>query len=173
VNAMNEVIQAIRGIMKELEDGWNAGDARRFAAPFAQDADFITLRGEHHHGQRAIEAGHRRLFGTVYRASRARYHFEGIRQVRADVAVAFLRVHLVSEKWDRTQEGDFRPTIVAEQGIEGWKILSFHNTQVAPEEGNGRGPRVLGAGAWASLFSLSPVRESGIAADLDPVLVTR
>jgi uncharacterized protein (TIGR02246 family) len=36
---------AIRAILAQLADAWNTGDGAAFAAPFAEDADFIAFEG--------------------------------------------------------------------------------------------------------------------------------
>jgi hypothetical protein len=37
----------VSGLVAELEKAWNAGDGRAFARPFAEDADFVNIRGHH------------------------------------------------------------------------------------------------------------------------------
>lgn len=38
---------ALEDIVRQLEAAWNAMDGSAFAAPFAAEADFITLAGRH------------------------------------------------------------------------------------------------------------------------------
>ena len=38
--------QAIHDILKQLEVAWNAKDSENFAAPFAEDANFIATLGD-------------------------------------------------------------------------------------------------------------------------------
>ena len=52
-------------LIKRLQDAWNAADGAAFGAPFAPDADFVTIRGELHSGE-AIAAGHQQIFDTIY-----------------------------------------------------------------------------------------------------------
>ena len=52
-------------LLRQLEDAWNAGDGAAFGAPFAEDADFVDIRGDHHRGRAAIAQGHRAIFDTV------------------------------------------------------------------------------------------------------------
>src|SRR5262249_3347366 len=49
-----------------------------------------------HQGRAAIEAGHRHIFATIYKGSRAEYRIERVRFVRPDVAVAFVHARLWS-----------------------------------------------------------------------------
>ena len=46
---------AIRALNDQLVRGWNEGDAEAFAAPFAEDADFIAFDGTHFKGRREIQ----------------------------------------------------------------------------------------------------------------------
>jgi hypothetical protein len=39
-------IRIAETVIKRLEDAWNAGDGAAFGAPFALEADFVTLRGD-------------------------------------------------------------------------------------------------------------------------------
>ena len=68
-----ELIAADRGalekIVGQLEAAWNAMDGAAFAAPFADDADFVNIRGEHHRGKPAIAAGHTAIFKSIYAGS--------------------------------------------------------------------------------------------------------
>ena len=56
-------------IVRRLEAAWNTGDGEAFASPFAEDADFVTIRGEHFSGRAAIGAGHAAIFRTIYAGS--------------------------------------------------------------------------------------------------------
>jgi uncharacterized protein (TIGR02246 family) len=136
---MSNMTQEIRDIVEDLEAAWNLADARRFAAPFAPDADFINIRGEHHRGQPAIEQGHRHLFETVYQGSRVRFHLEGLRPLRTDVVIAFLRSRLEYGESARRLDGDARPALVLTREAGTWRIESFHNVLVASPDGGSRG----------------------------------
>ena len=57
---------AIERLVRALEAAWNALDGAAFAAPFAVDADFVIVRGEHFRGRPAIAAGHAGIFGSIY-----------------------------------------------------------------------------------------------------------
>ena len=57
---------SLESIVGQLEAAWNAMDGTAFAAPFADDADFVNIRGEHFRGRAAIAAGHVEIFRTIY-----------------------------------------------------------------------------------------------------------
>jgi hypothetical protein len=53
---------AIRQIVQQLQDGWNAYDGKAFAAPFAENADYVVVNGQRHeaHRQRSHREGSQR-----------------------------------------------------------------------------------------------------------------
>lgn len=58
---------AIRSIVTQLQDGWNAHDGKAFAAPFANDADYVVVNGMYIKGREVIEKGHTGIFTTICR----------------------------------------------------------------------------------------------------------
>ncbi len=56
---------AIHQAIAAVEAGWNAGDGRRFAAPFAEDADYVIVDGRYINGQQVIAQGHQGLFDSI------------------------------------------------------------------------------------------------------------
>jgi uncharacterized protein (TIGR02246 family) len=122
--------RALHGMVYQLEAAWNAADGAAFAAPFAEDADFIHILGGYYTGRAAIEAGHRMIFGTIYKGSTVRYSVEKIKFVRPDVAIIFLRQHLQFSENGVASELDARPTIVAENVDGTWRIAALQNTRI-------------------------------------------
>jgi uncharacterized protein (TIGR02246 family) len=45
----------LTGLVADVEDAWNTHDMSRFAARFAEDADFINVRGWWWRGREEIE----------------------------------------------------------------------------------------------------------------------
>jgi uncharacterized protein (TIGR02246 family) len=88
--------QSICQVVKQLETSWNAGDSAAFAGVFAQDADFVDILGRHHKGRATIEAGHRQIFGTIYRDSRNTYTVKEVRFLQPNIAIAFVHSRLLS-----------------------------------------------------------------------------
>jgi uncharacterized protein (TIGR02246 family) len=141
---MNEDEQSIRQIAQQLEYAWNQGDGVAFAAAFAEDAEFIDVLGEYHKGRAIIEAGHRQILTTFYKDSRNEYTVEGIRFIRPDVAVAFIKARLIShlavgvddpnrgsQTSATTREDYARPTMVLAKDRGRWQIVTFQNTRIA------------------------------------------
>ena len=67
--------RALHQLVYQLEAAWNTGDGTGFAEAFAEDADFIHILGGYYSGRTAIEAGHRMIFGTIYKGSTVRYRW--------------------------------------------------------------------------------------------------
>lgn len=85
---------ALERIARQLEDAWNAMDGPAFGAPFAADADFVTIRGEHFRGREAIAAGHAAIFQTIYAGSRNHYTVEAARLLPPGVALVLVHARL-------------------------------------------------------------------------------
>jgi uncharacterized protein (TIGR02246 family) len=129
---------AIEGIVKSMEAAWNAGDGAGFAAPFAADADFVTIRAEHLRGREAIGAGHAMIFRTIYAGSVNRMEVESARLLRPDVALAHVRATLDAPTGPLAGRHDARFSLVLIREAAGWQIASLHNTLVPSEPGRPR-----------------------------------
>jgi uncharacterized protein (TIGR02246 family) len=122
--------RALHQLVYQLEAAWNAGDGGGFAEAFAEDADFIHILGGYYTGRAAIEAGHRMIFGTIYKGSTVRYSVEKIRFLRPDVAVVFLRQFLQFHEGGAAGELEARPTLIAEKVDGSWRIVTLQNTRI-------------------------------------------
>ena len=98
----------------------------------ADVTDFVTIRGEHLHGDAAlIAAGHQGIFDTIYRGSTNSLHVDGVREILPGC----LLVHVTSTLDAPT--GPLRgisraqmSAVLVEQDGE-WKVTAFHNTLIA------------------------------------------
>jgi uncharacterized protein (TIGR02246 family) len=124
---------AIEGVVQSLEAAWNAADGKAFGAPFAVDADFVTIRAEHYVGRDAIAAGHAAIFRTIYGGSTIRFVVEASRFVRSDVAVAHVRSLLNAPTGPLAGQHAALFSIVLTRDCAGWCIVSLHNT-LAPAD---------------------------------------
>jgi uncharacterized protein (TIGR02246 family) len=124
---------ALQAIVGRLEAAWNAMDGDAFAAPFADEADFVNIRGEHFRGRPAIAAGHAAIFRTIYAGSTNQYTIETARLLGDEVAL--VHVHAVLEAPQGPLAGRHRArfSLVLTKTSEGWEIAAFHNTlEAAP-----------------------------------------
>lgn len=124
------MFEAVEAIVEQLETAWNAGSGQDFAAPFAEDADFVTVYGFHAHGRDGIAAGHDAIFRSVYRGSTVHYAVEQVRTLAPDVTLAHLNARLSVPDGVMKGEHEARPSIVLTRNGGGWQIASLHNTWV-------------------------------------------
>ena len=57
-------------LVAHLETTWNRADGAAFGEAFADDSDFVDIRGVHHVGRAAIAAGHQTILDSIYREHR-------------------------------------------------------------------------------------------------------
>jgi uncharacterized protein (TIGR02246 family) len=119
---------AIEGLVGQLEAAWKALDGSAFAAPFAVDADFVNIRGEHFRGRPAIAAGHAAIFRTIYAGSTTRMTVEAARLLRPEVALVHAHSVLDAPQGPLAGRHGARFSMVLTKGPGGWEIVAFHNT---------------------------------------------
>jgi uncharacterized protein (TIGR02246 family) len=130
---------AVREIVKQVEDGWNARDGKAFAAPFAADADYVVVNGMNVKGREAIEKGHIGIFTTIYKDSRNAATIKSVRFLRPDVAVVHVEWNLEFRVGGETQKGHAMNTMIMTKDGGKWSIDAFQNTPIqppAPQRGN-------------------------------------
>ncbi len=123
----------LQRIVEQLETAWNNSDSARFAAPFADDADFVHILGGHFTGRTSIEQGHRAIFDTIYKGSTVKFEVEKIRPVGSEVAIVFVFSTLKILTPGLPPQANARPTMVLQRQDGDWKIVTFQNTLVTPE----------------------------------------
>jgi uncharacterized protein (TIGR02246 family) len=121
---------AIRQIVQQVQDGWNAHDGKAFAAPFATDADYVVVNGQKIKGREAIEKGHTAIFTTIYKDSHNVGTVKGVRFLRPDVAVAHVEWNLEFTMGGETRKGHAINTLVMTKDGGKWSIAAFHNTPI-------------------------------------------
>ena len=124
-NVANELIG-------RLERAWNEADGRAFGEPFSADADFVDIRGEHHHGQEAIAAGHQAIFDSIYKGSNTNYNLIQARELSDDVILAHATGVLRVPSGPLAGEHNAVQSLVLVREGDEWTITGFHNTLVAP-----------------------------------------
>jgi uncharacterized protein (TIGR02246 family) len=119
---------ALERIVARLESGWNAMDGEAFAAPFAADADFVTIRGEHFRGRAAIATGHAAIFRSIYAGSTNRCAIEAARLLRPDVALVHVHAQLDAPQGPLAGRHAARFSLVVSKESGEWEIAALHNT---------------------------------------------
>ena len=123
---------AIRKIIVEMTEASNKNDAKAVTRMYAEDVDFVTVRGERFTG--AAEMGKRlaAIFATRG-AVTVKTLGVTVRFIRPDVAIAHVTnelIGLVSPDGQRLppqQELSIR-VFAREEGT--WRVAAFHNTMV-------------------------------------------
>lgn len=122
-----------REILQQLEDAWNEGSGTKFAAPFAADADFVDIRGDHHRGAAEIAAGHDGIFQSIYRGSHVRYTLMQARSLGDDVILVHSTGELDAPTGPLAGKNRATQSLVLVRDGGTWKIANFHNTLVPPQ----------------------------------------
>ena len=124
---------AIKQLVQQVQDGWNAHDGAAFAAPFAADADYVVVNGTKVKGRDEIEKGHTRIFTTIYKDSRNIATVKGVRFLRPDVAVVHIEWNLEhSAGGERRTDRAINSWVVTKDNGK-WSIASFQNTPIQAE----------------------------------------
>ena len=135
--------EAVRALVARMIEGWNDGNGEAFAAPFADEVDFIAFDGTHLTTKRQIASVHQDLFDKWLKGTRLTGE-ASVRFLTRDVALVLQRGGTVMRgRTKAAPERDSIQTLVAVREAGGWRLTSFHNTRVRPI-----GERFVGAPLW-------------------------
>lgn len=115
-------------MVANMQDAWNSGDGQLFASDFAEDADFVNVRGDHHRGKAEIAAGHQGIFDTIYKGSHNQYDLVQARQVAPNVVVAHVASILDCPTGPLAGRNEALFSMVLLGTGSGYEVVSFHNT---------------------------------------------
>ena len=101
-----------------------------FARPFAEDADFVNIRGEHLRTREIIGRGHQGIFNTIYKGSVVSLKVEAVREIAPSALVAHVKSTLKAPTGPLAGEHRSLFTMVLVQQETEWQIAAFHNTLV-------------------------------------------
>jgi uncharacterized protein (TIGR02246 family) len=124
---------AIRQVVQQVQDGWNAHDGKAFAAPFATDADYVVVNGMKVKGREAIEQGHTGIFSSIYKDSHNVGTVKSVRFLRPDVAVVHTEWNLEYRAGGESKKAQAMSTMVMTKEGGSWSIAAFQNTPIQPE----------------------------------------
>ncbi|WP_167975609.1 SgcJ/EcaC family oxidoreductase [Lentzea indica] len=113
--------EPIYELWRRMEKGWADGDGDAFAGVFAEDVDFVTVRGEELYGRRAVAAGHGQLFAGLYRDTVLTAEISLIRPLSDGISLVHVRSS-ISPPGITTHA---QAVVVQRDG--GWEIAAFHN----------------------------------------------
>ena len=124
---------AIRALVEQMREGWNAGDGAAFAAVFTTEADYVIVNGQHIRGRDGICAGHEQIFNEVYRGSRMEFTVEQVRGLSDGVALAHTQSHLTFMADGETRHRNTRFSLVLVKTEGAWQAAAFQNTAIQAE----------------------------------------
>jgi uncharacterized protein (TIGR02246 family) len=130
-HSQSSLVTIVQGVVKRLEDSWNAADGAGFAEPFAVDADFVAIRGDLHTGRRAIGEGHQQIFDTIYAGSTARLEVLQARELDAGVILAHVRGTIDAPSGPLAGQHSATASVVLVPRGDDHEIASYHNTLVS------------------------------------------
>ena len=125
---------AVRAVVAEETAAWNVGDAKAYAAHFAEDGGFTNILGEVVFGKEAFEARHAAIFRTVFKGSRLQQTVRRLRFVAPDVAIVDVDTEVrgfaglppgVKPFPDGTLRTRLLQVLVKRDGE--WRIEAYHN----------------------------------------------
>ena len=117
-------------LFQHLEQAWNQADGSAFGAVFAEESDFVEIRGGHHRGVAAIAHGHQAIFDSIYAGSTLRYVVDIAREVGPGTILAVATSTLDAPTGPLQGVNNSRVTAVIVQDGDRWVITGFHNTLV-------------------------------------------
>lgn len=140
--------KAIQAIIDHMEKGWNTKSGSEFATGFSEDHDYIVWNGWYFRNldRKKTDMNHQQLFDGPYSQLNLKLKTDKIRFIREDIAV----VHVLGASYPAGQPLPADPSVlislVVEKKKEGWKIISFHNSDLEAfqdKEKAGRSPMPL------------------------------
>ena len=132
--------EAVRALYHQLMDGWNTGSAVEFAAPFADEFDFIAFDGMRFQRREELVRFHEPLFKTHLKGTRLVGEVTDVRFVSADVAVMHATGGTILRGATRpAPERASIQTLVAAHRDGTWQLVAFQNTRVRPIGQNAAG----------------------------------
>jgi uncharacterized protein (TIGR02246 family) len=120
---------AIQDILRQMNDGWRNGDGQAYAAPFAEDADYITAPGERVEGRRGIAESHQRIFESFFKGTRLAGRMRSLRCIAPGVVIVQMEgaVLFPGESDDAVPANGFVSLVILKEAG-AWRIIHFQNT---------------------------------------------
>lgn len=119
---------AIRTLIDQQVNGWEAGDPEAYANVFTQDADYVTFLGTHHKGRAAIAASYVPLFRRLLKRTRLQIDVSSIRFLTPDVALIHAHAAVAKKLRRRGRRGTRVNTSVAVRLDGRWLLAASQNT---------------------------------------------
>ncbi|RSN51824.1 DUF4440 domain-containing protein [Streptomyces sp. WAC 04229] len=123
--------QAVTDVIDSLIDAWRRHDADAYAAPFTDDATYVTFVGTYYQGRRDIAESHRVLFAKYLKGTQLADEVLDVRFPAPDVAVVTGRGDTYKGKRPEKLSKVQTYTLVRQTDGQ-WRIAAFQNTKRKP-----------------------------------------
>lgn len=121
---------AICALLQQLMDGWNKGSGEAFAAPFAEDADFVAFDGSYFKGREDIASFHQVHFDQFLKGTRLVGKVRSVRFLTPEVAIMHAVAGTVMPgQSDIEPERNSTQTLVARKQGGEWRLAAFQNSR--------------------------------------------
>lgn len=141
---------AVGGVLAKLQEAWNKGDAKAMAAQFGEQADYVTMSGQHISGRDKIEAAHKAIFANKTQAA---YRVVKMKPLSPDVLVVFLGQQITGKADDKDAKAQAlrtRPIMVLRKVGNAWPIVAFQVTRATGAAAAGKPAAAKAAPAKAA-----------------------
>jgi uncharacterized protein (TIGR02246 family) len=128
-------VDAIRAVLIEYQDAWNAHDMTALEELFTDDAHWVNIVGMHWQGKMAIIKAHSVFHRTIFWKTELIFGDIGIRAINSDVAAAVVTATVGTF---RTPDGADRPSadnrlsFILTKRDGAWRVAHGHNTVIDP-----------------------------------------
>lgn len=124
---------AVRGLYRQLMDGWNQGSGAAFAAAFTDDGDLVAFDGTHLKGRQQIAEVQQRLFDRFLKGTRLVGDVEHVRFLDSDTAVLHAVGNTIMRRKTRPSPArtSIQTLVAVRQGSQ-WRLAAFQNTRIRP-----------------------------------------
>jgi uncharacterized protein (TIGR02246 family) len=136
VHAQESDVAAIRALQDAQADAWNRHDAAAYARLFVADGDVVNVLGWWWRGREEIERKLSEAFAVVFAESELRIVEVHTRLLAPAYAIAHVRWTMDGAKAPPGAPAPPREGVqlqVLRKGDDGWRIVSFQNTNSVPE----------------------------------------
>ena len=126
-----DAVAIASGLFEHLERAWNGADGPASGEVFADETEFVNIRGEHFRGDGVmIGQAHQGIFDTIYLGSTMHYEVDVARQITPGCIVAVITSTLDAPTGPLQGVNQSRITVVITEQDGQWSIVAFQNTLV-------------------------------------------
>ena len=129
--------EAVLRIIREENDGWNAGDVALYSRSIAENVTFTNIRGQHLLGRDAFAKQHEMIFTTFFKGTKLQQQIVSLQFIGTDLALLDTLASLTGianplpyMRLDAAGALKTRLLQVVVREDEEWKVVAYHNVDV-------------------------------------------